>query len=520
MTKKITLEEAAALVRDRDTLAVGGFGAYGTPENLLRALRQRYDAQCAPKNLTITCGISPGTQTREEAGLNLLVREGLIETVIAAHFGNPVRIGDMIASEQIAGYGIPLGVMLQLYDAAAGHKDAVLTHVGLGTYADPRIDGCKLNSRAKQQKREMVELVRFRDKELLAYTPFPIDVCFIHASAADEDGNLSGDREAVGNLAFDVAAATHNTGGIVIAEVPEIVPSGSLNPRNVTVHGSLVDYLVVIDPSQYRQGYAHAYRPELSGQERAELSALPPMPMSNRKIIARRALMELCKDPGGVINLGTGIPSGIGSVANEEGVRVTLSMESGALGGVPMEGLAFGASVNAEAIHTLANTFHLYDGGFLRMCFLGIGETDETGNVNVSRFGNRCTGPGGFINISQNTRKVVFMGTFTTDGLREDVQEGKLVILREGRQKKFVKTVQQITFSGAYARNNGQEVLFITERAVFHMTRNGLVLTEIAPGVDLERDVLSQMEFLPKISDHLILMDQRIFRTEKMLLST
>ena len=512
----ISAREAAALVRSHSTLAVSGFGAYAAPENLLKALRNRFDQTGDPGDLTVTCGICPGNQTRDEAGLNILAKDGLIGTIIAAHYGNPALIGDMIANEKIAGYGIPLGVMIHLYGAIAGHKTAVLTHVGLETFADPRLEGCQLNDLAKAQNRKIVELVQIGGELQLAYYPFPIDACFIRASAADEEGNLSAEYEAVGDLTFDIAAATHNSGGIVIAEVPRVVPSGSLNPRNVMVHGSLVDYLVKVDAPQFRQGYAHRYRPELCGQERVAVSSLQPMPMSNRKVIARRAAMELLQDHGGIINLGTGIPSGLGSVANEEGIPVTLSMESGALGGVPMEGLAFGASVNADAIHTLANTFHLYDGGMLRACFLGIGEADAQGNVNVSRFGKKCTGPGGFINISQNTEKAVFMGTFTVGGLREEIRDGKLHILKEGTNKKFVNKVQQITFSGNNAMKSGHKVMFITERAVFQLSHDGLVLTEIAPGMDVERDIMKQMEFLPILSPNLKYMDTRIFQSQKM----
>ena len=318
----------------------------------------------------------------------------------------------------------------------------------------------------------------------------------------------------MGDVTFGIAAATHNSGGIVIAEVEKIVPSGTLNPRNVVAHGSLVDYLVPAAPNLYRQGYAAVYRPELCGRKRIEPDTLPPLPMSNRKLIARRAAIDLA--PGGLINLGIGIPSGIGSVANEEGIHATLSLESGPQGGVPLDGLGFGANVNAEAIYSLSDTFHLYDGGVLSMSFLGAAEVDETGNVNVSRFGSSCTGPGGFINISQNTPKVRVVCTFTTGGLKEEIRDGRLVILQEGRQKKFVNAVQQITFSGKYARSTHQDVLFITERAVFRLTEEGLLLTEIAPGMELERDILAQMEFTPQIAENLSLMDPRIFRDAPM----
>ena len=463
MARIISAAEAAALVQDRSTLAVGGFAAYAVPETLLSELGRLFDETASPKGLTVTCGICPGDYSRDPVGLNRIAKKGLLDTVIAAHFGNPPLIGDLIAENLVAGYALPLGVMIHLFEAIAGHQSAVLSHVGLGTYADPREEGCKVNAKAREQNRTVVELLRVAGKERLAYLTFPIDICFVRASLADTDGNLSVENEAVGDVTFGIAAATHNSGGIVIAEVEKIVPSGTLNPRNV---------------------------------------------------VARRAAIDLA--PGGLINLGIGIPSGIGSVANEEGIHATLSLESGPQGGVPLDGLGFGANVNAEAIYSLSDTFHLYDGGVLSMSFLGAAEVDKTGNVNVSRFGSSCTGPGGFINISQNTPKVRFVCTFTTGGLKEEIRDGRLVILQEGRQKKFVKAVQQITFSGRYARSTHQDVQFITERAVFRLTEEGLLLTEIAPGVELERDILAQMEFSPQIAENLSLMDPRIFRDAPM----
>ena len=514
MANIISAAEAAALVKDRSTLAVGGFAAYAVPETLLYELGRRYDESSSPKGLTVACGICPGDYSRDPVGMNRIAKTGLLDTVIAAHFGNPPLIGDMIAENLVAGYALPLGVMVHLFEAIAGHRGAVVSHVGLGTFADPRVEGCKINRRAREQARTAVELLSVAGKEQLAYLTFPIDICFIRASLADTDGNLSAENEAVGDVSFGIAAATRNSGGIVIAEVERIVESGTLNPRNIVAHASLVDYVVQADPELFRQGYAAVYRPELCGLKRVRTDKLPPMPMSNRKLIARRAAMEL--SPGGLINLGIGIPSGIGPVANEEGIHATLSLESGPQGGVPLDGLGFGANVNAEAIYSLSDTFHLYDGGVLSMSFLGAAEIDASGNVNVSRFGKSCTGPGGFINISQNTPKVRFVSTFTADGLKEEIRDGRLVILQEGRLRKFVRSVQQITFSGEYARNTHQDVLYITERAVFRLTGEGLLLTEIAPGADLEKDILSQMEFRPLIAEELRLMDPRIFRESLM----
>lgn len=518
MKKLITKEKAASLINSGMTLAVGGFGAYGAPETLLQALADRYERENQPRLLTVSCGISPGDNSKNGVGLNRIAKKGLIETVIAGHFANAPMISEMVGNNEIAGYAVPLGVMVHLFDTIAGHKPALLTKVGLETCADPRHGGCKANDKAVEQQRDIVELATVFGEECLAYKPFKIDACFIRAFAADENGNLSMEDGALGDYGFDIAAATHNSGGVVIAEVKSVVSAGSIHPKKVRIHAPMVDYVVIADADKYKQGYQAAFRPELCGDTRVPSDALAPMPMSNRKIIARRAVMELTPDC--LINLGIGIPSGIGSVANEEGIATNLSLESGPQGGVPVEGLGFGASANPDVIYNVGDVFHLYDGGVLDQTFLGAAEIDEGGNVNVSKFGTRCTGPGGFINISQNTSTVCFLGTFTAGGLVEEIKDGKLVIVQEGRQRKFIKSVQQITFSGAYARKTGQRVMYITERAVFELGECGLVLTEIAPGVELERDVLSQMDFTPEISPALKTMDSRIFNDAVMGIAT
>ena len=517
MARFIGAEEAAALLKDNMTVAVGGFGAYAAPDELFARVAQRYEQEGSPRNLTVVAGISPGSNSKNGQGLSKWKADGLIDTIIAGHFANPPEIAERIAENKIAGYALPLGVMIHLFRAIAGHKPAVVTHVGLGTFADPRVEGCKANRKAVEQGRDIVELVCLDGEEYLAYKSFPIEACLIHASFADEDGNVTMSKEAVGDYALEIAAAVHNSGGMVIVQVQDVLARGTLHPKEVTLHHPMVDYVVkATDPALNMQGYAAQHRPELCGDVRLPTNSLAAMPLDNRKVIARRGAMEL--KPGCLINLGIGIPSGVGSVANEEGLggQVTLSLESGPQGGVPVEGAGFGASVNAEIIYRIASVFDMYDGGVLDMTFLGAAEIDENGNVNVSKFGTRCTGPGGFINISQNTPKVHFMGTFTADGLKEKIADGKLTILQEGKSKKFLKAVQQITFSGQYAKKIGQDVTFVTERAVLKLTGDGLMLTEIAPGVDLQRDILDQMEFQPILSPDLKLMDERIFRGEPM----
>jgi propionate CoA-transferase len=520
MAKFINAKQAAALIEDGMTVAFGGFGAHAGPDELLQAIADRYAEENHPKGITAVCGISTG-DFKTNVGLNRLKAEGLLDTIYAGHFANPPEIGRMIGENKIAGYAVPLGVVVHVMRAIAGHKPAVLTHVGLGTFADPRVEGCKANQKTIDQNRDIVEVVNFGGKDYLAYKTFPVNACVMRGTYADEDGNISLEEESCGDYSCEMAEAAHASGGIVIVQVKEIVSRGVLHPKNVKLHRSIVDYVVkTSDVEKYhKQNYGAIHRPELCGDVRCPVDAIPPMALDNRKVIARRSAMELVPDC--LINLGIGIPSGIGSIANEEGFsdQVTLSLESGPQGGVPMEGPCFGASVNAECIYNCGDMFDQYDGGVLDMTFLGAAEIDNNGNVNVSRFGTRCTGPGGFVNISQNTKKVYFVGTFTAGGLVEEIGDGKLTIVHEGKNKKFVNKVQQITFSGDYARETEQEVAFITERAVLKLLPEGLTLTEIAPGIDLQRDVLDQMEFTPIVAKDLKIMDPRIFTDAKMGIS-
>ena len=513
MAQRITAEEAAALIQDNMTLGVGGFGAYAAPDELLSALAERYERLGSPRALTAVCGISPGSNRPDGRGLARLRAPGLLDTVMAGHFANPPEIAELIGTNQVAAYALPLGVMLHLWRAIAGHKPAVLTHVGLGTFADPRVEGCKANQKTRAQGRDIVELVSLDGRDYLAYKTFPIDACFIRATWADEDGSLSMEDEGVGDYAAELAAATHNSGGIVIAQVRGIVSRGSLPPKSVRVHHPMVDYVVVnTDPALHMQSYAAQLRPELSGQLRRPTDSIPPMPLDNRKLIARRGALEL--RPDCLINLGIGIPSGVGVVANEEGIGdyMTLTVEAGPVGGVPQGGPKFGGSVNVEAILDQPYQFDFYDGGGVDLAFLGLAQADKDGNINVSKFGPRIAGCGGFVNITQNAKKVFFCGTFTAGGIKTHVEDGKLVIDQEGREQKMIDTVEQITFSGAYANKTGQPVMYITERAVFELRSDGVYLTEVAPGIDVQKQVVDQMGFTPKMeAGGPRLMDARIF---------
>lgn len=528
MPKFASLEEAVSQIQDNMELIVGGFSTYGCPEELLEGLAARYEATGHPKNLTVICGITPGDKTERteylkglNVGLNRLRAKGLVGTMKVGLLNDARAFSKAVGNNEVAGYLLPMGVVMNLFRTTAGGRPGLLTKVGLGTYCDPRQEGCAVNEKARQQG-PVVKLMEIDGEEYLFYKAFKPNVCFIRATYADEDGNLSMDQEAIIGPELEIAVATHNNGGIVIAQVGEIVRRGSIHPRRVRIHGKLVDYVVKAkNPDHQRQNTDFPYyRPELTGDIKTVEAVMEPMEMSVRKVITRRAAMEL--QPGIIINLGVGMPASIATVAAEEGLGegMTMSVEAGPMGGIVQQGQAFPGTANPEAVFTQTDMIDMIDGGMLDMTFLGAAEIDPKGNVNVSKFAGRSNGPGGFIDISQNSKKVIFMGTFTVGKSEIEISEQGLHIVRDGDGVKFVNEVQQITFSGVYAVRSGQEVMFITERAVFCLTEEGLVLTEIAPGVDLQKDILDKMEFAPRISPHLRTMDSRIFREGKMGLET
>lgn len=512
----IDANEIGKLINDGDMVAISGSGGSGSCENIIRAIRDSFLNTGHPRNIGVTCGISPGNLTKDEVGMNMLAKPGLVGKAYCAHLGMGKVFGEAIGNNQFPAFAIPLGVINHLYRAIAGGEVGVITHIGLNTLADPRLNGCRANDAAASLP-DIVSLINIDGKEQLFYKSFKIDVAVIKATYADENGNLSLEHEALIGEQYNMAIAAHNSGGIVIAEVEKIVPKGTLKARNAIIHSSYVDYVVVAEPDLSLGDYnMPVYRPDVVGDKKIPLESVTIRPLDNRKICGRRAAMELKK--GDVINLGVGMPDSVSNVAIEEDFAddIYLSVETGPTGGVPIGGVAFGGSINPDSVVSTAEQFDAYNGGSLNMAILGLAEVDKEGNVNVSKFGPRVTGPGGFINITQSTKKVVFIGTFTTKGLEEEINNGKLIIKQEGNKKKFVEKVEQVTFSAKQARINKQEILYVTERAVFKLDDEGITLIEVAPGVDVVKDVLEQMDFKPNISDDLKLMDARIFKDEKM----
>jgi len=510
--KIVSAAEAIAIVRDGDTIAFSGFVGTGTPDELILALEKRFLETGHPRDLTLVFAAAPGDG--KDKGLNHLAHEGLVKRVVGGHWSLVPKLGAMAVANRIEAYNLPLGVISHLFRDIGAHRAGAITRVGLRTFVDPRQGGGRINSVTKD---ELVRVMEIDGQEWLFYKAFPITVAFIRGTTSDLVGNITMEHEALvlDNLA--IATAAKNSGGFVIAQVERAAAPGALNPRHVIVPGVMVDCVVIAQPQHHHQTYGTAYNPAFAGEFKVALDMLAPMPLDERKVIARRAAFEL--PMGGVVNLGIGMPEGVAAVANEERVLnyLTLTAEPGVIGGVPQSGLDFGAAVNTEAVLHQNQQFDFYDGGGLDMACLGMAEVDADGHVNVSRFGPKLAGAGGFINITQNARRLVFAGTFTAGGLETEVKDGKLRIVKEGRAKKFVKKVEQITFNGAYAAENDQPVLYATERCVFRRTKAGMELIEVAPGIDIERDILAHMDFRPIVKNP-AMMEARIFRDEPMQL--
>ncbi len=511
MDKMISSREAAGLIKDGDCIGIGGFVGMGVPEELTIAIEDRFKSTNSPKGLTLVYAAGQGDG--KNRGINHLAYEGLIKRVIGGHWALAPRMGKLAIDNKIEAYNFPQGVITHLYRDIAAGRLGVITHVGLKTFVDPRISGGKLN---KSTSEDLVELIEIDGKQRLFYKSFNIDIALIRGTFSDAQGNISMEKEAGSLSMLPLAQAAKNSGGLVIAQVERIKEDGTQNPYMVKVPSIFVDHIVVASKKNHWQTFDQQYNPGFSGERWVPHAEIPVLPLNERKIISRRAFLEI--PDRSIVNLGIGMPEGVSIVANEENATgmMKITTETGAIGGIPAGGLSFGASYNPEAIIDQPYQFDFYDGGGLDIAILGMAQADRSGNVNVSKFEGKIAGCGGFINISQNSRKVVFCGTFTSGGLEIEVKKGLVNIKTEGKYKKFIKDVEHITFSGEYAAQNKQNILYITERAVFKLTGEGLMVIEIAPGIDLEKDILSKMDFKPIISRRLKTMPARIFKKERM----
>ena len=521
--KVVSARQAVQLIRDGDTIATGGFVGIGFAENIavvLEALflqEERFDlqAQGHPRDLTLVYAAGQGDGNQR--GLNHLGHEGLVRRVIGGHWGLVPKLQQLAVADRIEAWNLPQGVICHLYRDIAAGKPGTLTRVGLGTFVDPRLGGGKLNEKTRQCGVDLVRVLEIDGEDYLFYKAFPIHVGIIRGTTADPDGNITMEHEALTLESLAIAMAAHNSGGIVIAQVERLAERHALNPRQVKIPGVLVDCVVLAEKPQYQaQTFAEHYNAAFAAEFRVPTHAMAALPLDARKIIARRAAMEL--QANDVVNLGIGMPEGIAAVAAEEKITdlITLTTEPGVIGGNPAGGMNFGAAVNTQAILDQPSQFDFYDGGGLDIAFLGLAQADREGNLNVSKFGPKLAGAGGFINISQNAQKVVFVGTFTAGKPELRVKRRGLHIDADYGARKFVQEVEHRTFSGSHAAASGRTVLYVTERCVFRLCKAGLELIEIAPGMDLQRDILDHMDFVPVMHKPAVLMDRRIFRDQPM----
>ena len=528
MVKFITAREAAEKIPDDCTLAAAGMGLSGWAEEIACAVRDRYRETGHPAGLTLRQGgaigdwgfgtgffgwdRSPRPEKDTAHGSRGVTRfgeagPGLITKWVSGHIGSAFTLCEQVTKNQIACHCIPQGVAMNLWREIAAGRPGLITKVGLGTFVDPRQEGGRMNAAAEGNAAELLTL---GGEEYLFYPAFRVDVALLRGTIADEKGNISFTHEGLLNEGLAVAQAAKNSGGIVIVQVEYLAKAETLPPNDVRIPGALVDYVVQArDPMSCWQAEGDYWEPSFSGQFRRPLSSIAPLPLTERKVICRRCAMEL--RPGALVNLGVGVPADVSKVVAEEGFleKMTLSTECGIVGGVPSAHPSFGLAYNPEMIMTPNEMFDMLDGGCLDLTCLGIGEIDEEGNNNVSRMGKRLIGPGGFINITRATKKVVFAGTMLSHA-KFRIGDGKLMILEEGDIQKLIPHVTQITFSGKYAPDD-QEILYVTERAVFRLLHHRMTLCEVAPGIDVERDVLAHMGFRPDISPDLRLMDPGIF---------
>ena len=504
--KILSAKEAVAQIPDGANVAISGFVGAAHPEELTRALQDSFQQCGQPRNLTLVYAAGQGDG--DTRGLNHLASEGMLRRVIGGHWNLAPKLGRLALENRIEAYNFPQGVISRLFREIAAGNPVVITHIVLGTVPDPRQGGGKLNSRTTA---DLVELIELGGKEWLWYKAFPIHIGFLRGTASDSFGNISFEDEATIGEVLSIAQAARNSGGKTFVQVNRLVEDFSRDPKSIVVPGIFVDGVVLGHKENHAQTFGEQLNPSYITSNDIAGLYLPPLEDGPRRYISARALRE-CKR-GDVINLGIGIPEGVAALAMEKNRldQFTLTIEAGPIGGVPAGGLSFGAATYPLAIIDQPYMFDFYDGGGLDIAILGMAECDAEGNVNVSKFGGRIAGIGGFIDISQTAKQVVFTGTFTADGLRTSFADGRLSIVTEGKSRKFVRTVEHLTFSAAQARLRGKTPLYVTERAVFRLVDSGLELTEVAPGINVERDILALMDFRPAIAEPMKIMPVDLF---------
>jgi propionate CoA-transferase len=492
--KFLSADAAVRLIRDGDTVAlVGGGGGLMEAANLMAAVERRFLAEGAPRNLSLIHSLGIGD--RKTRGVSHFAHEGLVRKVTGGHWVWSPRMQELARANKIEAYVLPGGVVMQLYREIGARRPGLLSRVGLGTFVDPRVDGGRMNEAAKDT---VVDVMTVCGEEFLFYKSFPINVVLLRGTFADASGNISLGQEAAKLDTQAAALAARSSGGKVIVQVRERVPDGALPAHTITIPGAWVD-AVVVAPEQMIT-YDIVHDPAMAGMERRPPLPIAPPRLDERQVIARRAARELVD--GCVVNFGFGIPDAVASLVagDVRAGRYIQTIEHGIYGGELLTGHVFGFSRNASAMIDAPTQFDFYAGGGLDIAFLGFGQVDGAGNVNASKLGGMPVGPGGFIDIAQNARKVVFCGTFDAKGTALEIGHGRIAVHKAGIVRKLVTAVDQITFSGREAMRCGQEVLYVTERAVFRLDQGGLVLTELAPGLELERDVLRHMDFKPKVA--------------------
>lgn len=508
----ITASAAANLIKNDWTITTGGFGSCGHPEALTIAIKDAFFSLKQPSQLTLL--FSAGQGDKGTRGLNQLAHEGLIKRVIGGYWALTPQLTKMVKDNLIEAYNLPQGVISHLFRVIASGKPGLISPVGIATSIDPRYGGGKMNNKTKEDK---VELITVNGMEQLFYHSHRIDCALLRGSFADEDGNISMQYEA--NLQDNLvqAQAAKSSGGIVIVQVLDVLPRGSLSIQDIRIPGVFVDYVVIAHPDNHWQTYAVQFDESFTGRKQNKVyHRTKATPMNEKKIIARRAYLEILKYKNPIINLGIGLPEYISEIALEEkNDNFTLTVESGAIGGYPAGGMSFGASYHPVAFLEQASQFDFYDGGGLDIAFLSFGEVDSYGNVNINRLGASINGVGGFINISQATKRIVFCGTFTTKGLEIDVNQGRLHIVKEGAVRKFVKDVVEINFNASIIEPHKKHITYITERGVFELINGNLVLTEIAAGIDIQKDILNKSDAKIIVSENITEMNKEIFFESK-----